>query len=284
MELNSTQFKQPHQMSPDEFNLHPSAVFHGTWLPDNDVFDLRRRNPTGAGWGLNDWDVYEKVHLGTFRSAVDRMHETIRWDPKGTNGDVKPRPDHAIGTIHSFWQTPHNVALGGVMAASDDPNPEDMAHFMPGSMWYRNQNEDYPNLSFATDEPEDHLKSQADFVKEAIAQGKIKEVHPETLKRYKAGTLGKMRVTVENVVNLNSQLYYPHPTLKRNTLGAYENAGPSEQNVRGKKFFDIPDESQDYWESLRREEEENGGFHVYRNSRGRVEVHQHREEDCNGDW
>jgi hypothetical protein len=230
-ELNETQFKQPHQMSPDEFALHPNAVFHGTWLPDNEIFNMAKRRPQ-SGYGYPMTPV-AKIHLGTFAAAVHRLHDTRIY------GNQKP------ANIHTFWQTPHVSDFGGAIRALDNA-PEDMAHFLPGPMWYNNQHEDDQNPSFATEEPHHYLKSQADYVQAAIASGKGKEVHPETMKRYQAGTLGKMRLNKGNLETLYQNLYQPNPAIGRNALGPYEHAGPSWETLKEKGLFELSDPSYEY--------------------------------------
>lgn len=205
MELNSKQFKLPHQMSPEEFAAHPAAVFHSTFLPDTDVFDLSKRDPgvnsalenfKGVDDNGNDLSLsaVKKVHLGTFQAALDALR-------------MRGRTPEQEGTIHSFWQTPKVPGATSEKRIDDyiEPdwdhdkeeidNPENVAHFIPGSQYYENQNEDEGSPSFATDEPSKHLASHADYVKAALNKGVPEsDIHPRTLAQYKAGTLGKMSV------------------------------------------------------------------------------------------
>jgi hypothetical protein len=227
MELGR-QFKQPHQMSPDEFAAHPAAVFHSTYLPDEEVFNLEKRDPSPAsglgrvnitnGWGEKDFlDPVKKIHLGTFQAALERGFNS--------NEDKNKKL-----TIHTFWQTPK---IPGATAKErltdyfdvnrehnkdDVANPENVAHYIPGGHYYENQNEDLFSASFATDEPTNHLSSQADYVKAALNSGVPEsEIHPRTLAQYKAGTLGKMRMTSDT-----AELMRSHPY----KLGPYTEAGP----------------------------------------------------------
>jgi hypothetical protein len=214
-------------MSPDEFALHPNAIFHGTWLPDNQLFDLSKRTPQN---GSILKMAVPKIHLGTFAAALEALHTTL--SDRGAE----------TGTIHTFWQTPHVPTLGGGMKSVNN-SPENMAHFLPGSMWYVNQVEDPLSPSFATEEPEQTLKSQSDYVKEAISNGKISEVNPETLKRYQSGTLGKMRLSHFNVKSMFRHVYGQTlmPSGPRNLLGAYSTAGPNWKNLGKKGLVDLPD-------------------------------------------
>lgn len=216
-------------MSPDEFALHPNAVFHGTFLPDKDIFNMDKRSPQ-SGWGH---EVIPKIHLGTFAAALHRLSDT--QEPGSST----------LGTIHTFWQTPHVDYFGSGMRAVDS-TPENMAHHLPGPMWYSNQHEDDQNPSFATEEPNHYLKSQADYVQAAIANGKAKEVHPETMKRYQAGTLGKMRLNNDQIDLLFDNLYHPNKAIGRNALGPYEHAGPNWKNLEEKGLFPLEDPSYEY--------------------------------------
>ena len=228
LELNPKQFKQPHEMSPEEFAAHPASVFHGTYLPDEDVFNLEKRDPSpasglGAIEGRNGWGQRQtfypvpKIHLGTFQAALDTLVQ-------------RSRESNQEGTVHTFWQTPKvdgdtsDLELQDVMDI--DPshdfdythNPENVAHFAEGSQYYANQNEDIGNPSFATDEPDQTLASHADYVKAALKSGVPEsEVHPRTLAQYKAGTLGKMTIRA-NVADLM--------TRNEDKLGPLKNAGP----------------------------------------------------------
>jgi hypothetical protein len=233
MELNQSQFKQPHQMSPDEFALHPNAIFHGTWLPDSDVFNLNKRTPESGDLSFQGYETVPKIHLGTFAAALHRLHDTNR--PTGSK----------TATVHTFWQTPHVSDLGGGVRALND-SPEDMAHYIPGSMWYSNQNEDDQNPSFATEEPQHTLKSQADYVKNALANGKGSEVHPETLKRYKSGTLGKLKLNNDQVDLMYEHLYWPVKDTNKYALGAYTKAGPTWDSLNEKGLWKLHDPSYEY--------------------------------------
>jgi len=245
MELGR-QFKQPHQMSPEEFAAHPAAVFHGTYLPDEDVLDVTKRNPSPL-WMDEDTTVDEykngdekssyevtptqKIHLGTFQAALERTSMSPAANLDEHTGNGKP------ATVHVFWQTPK--VLGSTI---DEPlkkyipnltewseyktehEPEATAHYAPGSQYYTNINEDHGSVSFATDNPQQTLASQADYVKAALDRGVPEsEIHPRTLKLYKAGTLGKM------VIPMSTQkLMIKH----KNKLGPLKNAGPKEKYVR----------------------------------------------------
>lgn len=228
MELNSKQFKQPHQMSPEEFAAHPAAVFHGTYLPDEKVFNMSNRDPSPASGlgqiqGLNSWgeedfiNPVKKLHLGTFQAALDTLV-------------MKSKEYDQEGTIHTFWQTPKVHGNTSEERLTDyfdaDPeydheelnNPENVAHYVPGSHYYENQNEDIGKLSFATDEPHKYLASQADYVKAALDSGVPEsEIHPRTLKLYKSGELGKMRIKA-NVADMMTQ--------QEDKLGPLKEAGP----------------------------------------------------------
>ena len=212
MTRNNADFqgKLPHQMSPEEFASSPASVFHGTFLPDEKVLDVGIREPASASGA--QVPAVKKMHLGTFQAALDAVHERNR------------QPDQKA-TIHTFWQTPRVNRIGGKMPELADPNPEDEAHFKSGAMYYANQNEDWGNPSFATETPKKHLKTQAEYVSDALAQGKESEVHPRTLEQYRKGTLGKMQLNPSQVELMITS---------RDKLGPLRNAGPQWDYLRGK--------------------------------------------------
>jgi hypothetical protein len=223
MELGR-QFKQPHQMSPDEFAAHPAAIFHGTYLPDEDVMDVTNRRgypSSGDNYYENGKpiDVVPKMHLGTFQAALDAVIQN-----RNSYSDK--------ATIHTYWQTPKvsgatgNLRLSNFFNVDKGPseedvnNPENVAHFVPGAHYYENQNEgEIGDPSFATDTPHKYLTSQADYVKAALDRGVPEsDIHPRTLKLYKAGTLGKMTMPARVA---------DYMTKYHNKLGPYTNAGPT---------------------------------------------------------
>ena len=236
MELGR-QFKQPHQMSPEEFAAHPAAVFHSTYLPDEDVLDLEKREPhVGQGLGsisiTNGWGETDllkpvkKIHLGTFQAALERGYNTSRNDGKKL-------------TIHTFWQTPKVPGATANERLTDYvdvhpgydkenvDNPENVAHYIPGGSYYENQSEDLFSASFGTDEPTKHLASQTDYVKAALNRGVPEsEIHPRTLAQYKSGNLGKMRMTADT-----AELMRSHPY----KLGPLTEAGPRWSYINSKE-------------------------------------------------
>ena len=225
-------------MSPDEFAAHPAAIFHSTYLPDEDVFNVSKRSPVinseitsfkGTDKEGNPVTLrpIKKVHLGTFHAALQITG--IR-----NSGDDKP------STIHTFWQTPKvsdSTARKRIAnyitpdpkyyKGHEDPeheeldinHPEAVAHFIPGTQYYENMSEDRWSPSLATDNPQKYLTSQADYVKTALDRGVPEsEIHPRTLAQYKAGTLGKMEVTPAV-----AELMVKH----WDKLGPYTHAGPT---------------------------------------------------------
>jgi len=158
-------FKEPHQMSPDEFASHPYAMFSSSHVPAEEFWTKPRFAKT---------DV---LHFGTEQAALDRhRHTAVR-----PSTPDKPRTTDA--RMHVFWHVPESEDL---------PVGEDTAEndFTPGTRYYPNRVEDRGSLSMASNEP-DKFKRQADYVREAIASGKGHEVHPVTKAMYDQGVLDK---------------------------------------------------------------------------------------------
>lgn len=234
-------------MSPEEFAAHPAAVFHSTYLPDTDLFDLSKRNPSSAGGSFSSngqpLPVVKKMHLGTLQAALENMMQSAG------------RPEQ-YGTIHTFWQVPRvsadtrNLKLSD-MYKLDQPvgespaeaeyhrnNPENVAHYAPGSQYYHNQNEDEGRPSFATDKPLHTLASQEEYVQAALVSGVPEShIHPRTLAQYKAGTLGKMRLNA----NIAQQM-----SKHADKLGPLKKAGPNWRDLIESEGPKKPDDMYEY--------------------------------------
>jgi hypothetical protein len=164
-------FKEPHQMSPDEFASHPYAVFHSTHLDEPDLFNSEKR-----------FGKSSVVHFGTLQAALDR--HAITEDPanrgiEGRDADLSGHKEDA--RLHVFWHKPESLAVGRDTSKND---------YEPGTRYYRNEVENAGSISLATSE-RDSVKSQHEYVTDAISQGKAHEVHPATMDMYKRGLLKK---------------------------------------------------------------------------------------------
>lgn len=163
--------KQPHQMNPEEFASHPYAVFHSTHLDEPDLFNSEKR-----------FGKSPVVHFGTLQAALDR--HAITEDP--TNRGIEGRDADLSGhkkdaRLHVFWHKPESLEIGHDNASND---------YEPGTRYYRNAIENAGSISLATSE-RGSVKSQHEYVADAIAQGKAHEVHPATMDMYKRGLLKK---------------------------------------------------------------------------------------------
>jgi hypothetical protein len=92
--------------------------------------------------------------------------------------------------IHNYWYTPHKDDLKQLATDQEANQHEGKVH----SDYYTNKVEDRGSLSIAVRRPE-RLQSHADYVRKAIESGKGHEVPEETMKHYKAGTLGVRTVS-----------------------------------------------------------------------------------------
>ena len=98
--------------------------------------------------------------------------------------------------LHVFWFIPSKNEASHVVSDGYANQPTEEPDDASGEVWEKTHNEYYHNavedknhLSIAVREPF-RLESQRNFVEQAIAQGKAHEVHPETMRRYREGTLG----------------------------------------------------------------------------------------------
>jgi hypothetical protein len=163
--------KQPHEMTPTEFANHPYAVFHSTHLDEPDLFNPEKR-----------FGKSPVVHFGTLQSALDRHAVTENPANRGIEGqEVDPRTHRTDARLHVFWHKPASLEVGYDSTMND---------YTPGTRYYRNLHEDPNSISLATSE-RGSIKSQHEYVAEAIAQGKANEVHPATMDMYKRGLLKK---------------------------------------------------------------------------------------------
>lgn len=158
-------FKEPHQMSPDEFAAHPYAVFSSSHVPADEFWTKPRFAKT---------DI---LHFGTEQAALDRHRHTA---VRPSTPEKQRTPD---ARMHVFWHVPESEDL----PMGEDSIENDMT---PGTRYYQNKHEDRGSLSMASNEPE-KFKRQADYVREAISAGKGKEVHPVTKAMYDQGVLDK---------------------------------------------------------------------------------------------
>jgi hypothetical protein len=208
--------KQPHQMTPDEFAAHPYAVFHST---DESPEFLNH-------WGNGAPAQFEGRNYGTFRRhyGTEQASHQIFAGKMVNDDEVRPR-------IYTYW---HEPKPSQVFAGSDVERPElqgltdDAANEMPRDEhdvadmkvmernkggYYKNEHEDEGSISYVSLEPKG-VKSQADYVTQAIAKGKEHEVHPITLGLYRAGQLSQPApISRENAIkttDLNGMDDYIH--------------------------------------------------------------------------
>lgn len=218
--VSAAKNKLPHQMTPEEFAAAPNAVFHTSHLaPDEVRNSMLRAYRYYAGYGSSP-----HIHVGSEQAAIENASRTERvfksdvpaparlhvfhYTPgSGDNLEVhvdgerytKPGVEQGISTTHSPTYDPRSE----VDTAYDYKHDY---HDFP-ALAYKNDVEDSGSISFSIGDPS-RLKSQADYVKEAIAQGKADEVHPKTMAMYKSGALHSGAILPEGFaygVNLRSR-------------------------------------------------------------------------------
>jgi hypothetical protein len=169
--------KQPHQMSPEEFAMHPNSVFHITNRPYADrskPLRERLREMNGKPWNT---PVNTNFHVGTYRSAIDR-HST------GFGSSSLPARLY-VGWVNPAVEVEKSIVSD---AQAQTPNPDVNLHPEGKAQPYLNKIEDPGAMSMVLPKATD-LKTHADFVERALAEGKEDEVHPQTLAMYRAGAL-----------------------------------------------------------------------------------------------
>lgn len=175
IQVDEPKIKAPHQMTPEEFASHPFAVFHSTHLPADQVKDPDARTHPG-------------IHLGTERAASQRHLTTGKPFPGLNLKTGMYSYDSTPASMHVFHHDPGQR----VFITSDDRANDWYGSIRKGkrNAYYSNDTEDRGSLSLVVHNPS-RLKSQHDYVEEAIKQGKGEEVHPHTMKLYKQGVLKK---------------------------------------------------------------------------------------------
>jgi len=158
-------FKEPHQMSPDEFAAHPYAVFSSSHV-DPEKF-----------WTQPRFGGTDVLHFGTEQSALERHRATSTQPPREGRARTKD------ARMHVFWHVPESEDLSvGVDNTAND--------FEPGTRYYQNAVEDTGSLSMASNESE-KFKRQGDYVREAIAAGRGHEIPAITRGMYEQGLLDR---------------------------------------------------------------------------------------------
>jgi hypothetical protein len=161
--------KQPHQMSPEEFIEHPQTLFHST---------TASRSP-------EEWSSPENVsvHVGSYRSTLDRhAHRGTTQPGRILAGWINPKLN-----INPTILSDDEANFGGPWSAVQGVKKPRTVK--PESVnFYRNHAEDPGSLSALLPRATD-LITHAQFVKEAIDNGKADEVHPKTMAMYLGGHL-----------------------------------------------------------------------------------------------
>lgn len=216
--------KQPHEMSPEEFASHPYAVFHSSHLDpkavQQGVFTSEAiKSPTAPRVSSK---FGRAVHMGTEQAAVENHKRS------GMNQwleDYTP-----TSHIHTFWHIPQEASTGGEIPVVSDTEANTAWHTTRGGFrgddktgneYYENATEDKGSPSIAIRD-DSRLRSQADFVRKAISEGRGHEVHPETMRRYNEGTLGFREATLDStwdhIANRSNAIH----RARQNFMGLHE--------------------------------------------------------------
>lgn len=169
---------EPHQMSPQQFAEHKHAVFHSTHLADPLNLDKR-----------------SSIHVGTLAAAMERHGAT------GLQGGEMPG-----------WTTDANIHVYHLKPTAEERITEiddsdanllgswDPKHSDSPVHYYQNLVEDVSSTSAVVRDPS-RLKSQSQFVEEAIRNGKVDEVHPFTMAKHLTGTLGVHKQPLQDTLS-----------------------------------------------------------------------------------
>jgi hypothetical protein len=193
--------KLPHEMTPDEFAAHPYAVFH-----TSEHQHLIRRGG--------------EMHAGTLQAALERSSDQA--------GPYNPYADRYL---HTMWAVPtmRETAIrfrDPDFTSYNKPNIkkkeeqyppaysrelEDEAivgypHEDGGLGYYTNVHEDQGHVSVLTSNPQKRFKTQAEYVEQAIREGKEKDVHPLTLALYKKGTLSQGQLVNNRTAHVRAHI------------------------------------------------------------------------------
>lgn len=233
--------KKPHQMTPEEFAAAPLAVFHSShYYPE----DVKRTDNRRADWKASI-GTSPHIHVGTEQAAIENAARTENNDVGSMAEDTEEGTKEA--RLHTYWYQPKPGDLTKVHDDGEvynrpeygDMHPDELAekyknydpekarlagdfdpkyeyshdvHPFP-SLLYKNSGEDRGSLSLSVAKPS-RLKTQGDYVREAISQGKGDEVHPKTMAMFKAGHLDKGAVLplvfAERVARENGTRYADH--------------------------------------------------------------------------
>jgi len=187
--ISAAKRKEPHQMTPEEFAAAPNAVFHTSHLEPHVVRDESfRATRYRLGKGTSP-----HIHVGTEQAAIENAGRTtgsgdparlyvFHYIPKfGDNFRVQGDGEHLVAP-----QKIRNKVYRYNDSEEEEPDTHDN-HTEPVVV-YRNEHEDKGAISLSVGDFS-RLKSQADYVREAIASGKADEVHPKTMAMYKDGVL-----------------------------------------------------------------------------------------------
>jgi hypothetical protein len=173
---------QPHQMTPTEFANHPYAVFHGS---DVAMESVRQTNP--------------QIHVGSDSAAIQRAgSRTHKADSTPALNTLWHVPENVPNATRVYTEGPAHATSSeySITPGSSKPNRESRRPAGVNNVYYNNDFEDAGSTSLSIQDAS-RLKSQSDFVEDAIRSGKANEVHPLTMAKHIAGTLGIDEVTKE---------------------------------------------------------------------------------------
>lgn len=251
------QVKEPHQMTPDEFDSHPYAVFHASRASAG---ELAERPFVGSNYPAPP--IVQPMHVGTEKSAVERagssfyapddQHRTSPW--KMHTFWAVPRKeeiqrgaqyfdDHRVPpSVYLKNKKPRIATIGDTRDASGAP--EDPESFADHLGYYVNGIEDLGSVSMATRRPDTRYQTHADFVRKAIESGKGDEVHPLTMAMYKQGKLSQGReITEDEAMKARRTSSAYLNTMSGNDI-KYEELERQEgrrSNTTGQAMFDFSD-------------------------------------------
>lgn len=187
--------KRPHQMSPDEFLASPGVFFHSTSRTvENPQHPTEHaEHDEDVPWEERPWNSPSNtgVHWGSLRAAMERTDYTSEVPREGGSYVVEKakkalfgKKTMIVGVVHpDLFPRDRKPALDDISAQEAGGR-----WTVPSVDFYVNAHED-PKSMAAVVPDVTFMKTHADYVREAIHEGRGHEVHPVTMARYKAGNL-----------------------------------------------------------------------------------------------
>ena len=203
--------KEPHMMSPEEFETHPDTVFHASY---------RRLPEPGETYRSN----FNGIHAGTEQSALERISTMGPFKPelvvspeKAPNADQQEKEEQNLhryaeglradqgrydpprAVVHALNLKRYGVQNLDNPLSDWEANGLGRGELDAGPVAYKNEVEDKSSVSVVMKGKNFGPLSHRQYVDEAVKHGKWDEVHPTTKAAYRDGSLGMQTTTPEEM-------------------------------------------------------------------------------------